>query len=457
MSARRMTRREFLGFAAALTGGAALAACAPVTPAAPAPEEKEKPEKAPEVIVLTFGRHWEAAFRPRQEEWDNMFMERHPEIVIKRTYNTWSEHNRIVPTWAAAGTLPDIIYVHGRYAFPWNFEGILISLQPFIDADPEFNIEGVWEEALRLYRFKGEQYEIPYDHGPVILGYNKDIFDEAGLDYPDDTWTMDDLLEAAKKLTDPDKPQWGWGGYYGNIVTLGNEIGIALVGPWGGRIFTDDDTKLVLNSEKCLEALNWWAALIHEHQVAPSPAESQAFEAGPWIAGRVAMAAVASWATPTLAKFAPFKWDVAPWPKGPVQQRTGSFGSGYGITRDSKHPDAGWTYLREYLSEEGMEFMWGQTGRGSPARKAAYDAWLESPVAPEHAEYFLDALDRYAMTGHPYKTLAGGEIMDIFNRYTDLVQSGDITVEEAVQSIIDEGQPVLDEAYKRLQEAGVTP
>ena len=97
------------------------------------------------------------------------------------------------------------------------------------------------------------------------------------------------------------------------------------------------------------------------------------------------MFALASWGTPELIQNASFKWDVAPWPKGPARQVTGSFGSGFGITRDSKHPDAAWAYLREYLSKEGMEFMWGASGRGSPAREAAYPSWLTSAGAPEHA------------------------------------------------------------------------
>ncbi|MCS7219806.1 MAG: sugar ABC transporter substrate-binding protein [Anaerolineae bacterium] len=453
--AHKITRRDLLRWMGVGAAGAALAACVPPTPApAPAaapteaPQEVEKPAPAAEKVVLTFGHHWEAAFQPHQEKFDQMWLERHPGVEIKVTYNTWSEHNRIVPTWAAAGELPDIIYVHGRYAFPWNHEGILISIQDYVDQDVEFDVKGIWEEALKLYRYKGKQYEIPYDHGPVILGYNKDLFDAAGLPYPDDTWTMDDLLENAKKLTK--EGQWGWGGYYSQIVQLGNEWGITLVGPWGGEVFNEEETKLLLDSPECLTALQWWADMLHVHKVAPLPAESQAFPAGPWVAGVTAMFALASWGTPTLREFANFQWDVAPWPKGPKGRKCGSFGSGFGITRDCKHPDVAWSYLREYLSKEGMEFMWGSSGRGSPARKAAYESWMNSPVAPEHAEYYLDALENYAVTGRPYQTLAGGEILDIFDRNTSLVQTGEKTVEEAVQAIIKEGTPVLEEAYKRL-------
>ena len=458
MSENRMSRRDFLRVAAGAGGAALLAAAcgAPEVVKETVVVEKEVEKivtvvAEPEVTVLTFGRHWSIAFRGHQEEWDNMFMERHPDILIKRTYNTWSEHNQIVPTWAAAGELPDIIYVHGRYAFPWNHEGITVSIQDYVDSDTEFNVKGVWEEALRLYRYKGKQYEIPYDHGPIILGYNKDLFDEAGASYPTEDWTMDDLLENAKKLTNLDKGIWGWGGYYGSVVGLGNELSITLVGPWGGKVFNDEETELLLDSPECLAALNWWADMIHKHRVAPTPAESQAVAAGIWVAGVAAMFGLASWGTPQLHEFAAFDWDVVPWPKGPVQRQCGSFGSGYGITRDCPHPDTAWSYIREYLSVEGMEFMWGESGRGSPARKAAYQSWIDSDIAPDHAEYYLDALENYAITGRPYQTLAGGEILDIFNRHTTLIESGDVSVEEAVKGMIDEGEPVLKEAAERLK------
>jgi len=479
MSTKHISRREFLGLAAGLGGAAILGACAPA--ATPAVVEKivtkevekvkevekivketvevEKVVKetvvvqatpaGPEMVVLTVAHAWEAAFEAHQEKFDNMFMEKHPDIFIKRINSGWSEHNQIVPTWAAAGELPDIIYVHGSRAFPWNHEGIMVSIQDFVDADAEFNVKDVWEEALRLYRYKGKLYEIPYDHGPIILGYNKDLFDAAGVAYPDENWTMDDFLTAAKKVT-KEGEQWGYSGYYGGVFNMSNEYGIAIVGPWGGEIFNEDETKLLIDSPESKAGLQFFADLIHVHKVAPTQAESQAFPEGIWIAGRAAMFALATWGTPQMAEFAAFKYDVAPWPKGPKARKTGSFGSGYGPTKDTKYLDQTWAYLREYLSKEGMEFMWGTSGRGSPARKSAYQSYLDAEISPEHAKYYLDAMDTYAVTGHPYLTLAGGQILDILNTNAGLVQTGDITIDEFVQKIMSEGTPVLEEAKQKL-------
>jgi multiple sugar transport system substrate-binding protein len=449
MHANHLSRRRFLQAASISAAGAFLAACTVAPAGAPAASSGGEAAPAEEGITLTFGHHWEAAFRPRQDEFDQQYLAEHPGVKFEITYNTWGDHNQIVPTWAAAGTLPDIIYAHGRYAFPWAHEGILVSIQDYIDNDAEFNVEGIWEESLRLYRYQDNQHAIPYDHGPIILGYNKDLFDAEGMDYPSDSWTVDDFLAAAQALTKEN--QWGYNGYGSTVVGLGNEFGIALVGPWGGQVLDETETQILLDSPESIAALQWWADLIHVHQVAPPPAEAAAMPVGPHLAGQVAMFALPSWSTPTFRENAAFAWDVAPWPQGPAARVTGSFGSGFGITRDSQQPDEAWEYLSEYLSTEGMEFMWGSSGRGSPAREEAYQSWMDSDVAPESANYYLDALTNYAVTGRPYQTLAGGEILDIFNRNTQLIQTGDMTVEEAVAAIIEEGTPVLEEAAARLQ------
>jgi multiple sugar transport system substrate-binding protein len=345
-----------------------------------------------------------------------------------------------VPTWAAAGTLPDIIYVHGSRAFPWAHEGITVSIQDYIDNDAEFNVQGIWEEALKLYRYEGKQHDIPYDHGPLILAYNKDIFDAAGEPYPDDSWTLDTLREVALKLTDVDNQQWGWSG---DLPALGPESSGATLAPFGEQSMNEEQTALTFDTPGAIAAMQFWADLIHVDKSAPTPAESQAFEQGAWISGRVALDVIASWDTPTMASFAAFNWDVAAWPAGPSGRGTGSFGSGFGITSNSQNPDAGWTYLSEYLSKEGMETMWGVTGRGSPARKDAYQSWMDSSVAPENAEYFLSALEEYAKTGPPFATLAAAELLDIIGREVTLIRSGEKTVEEAVATMIEEGNAAL--------------
>lgn len=444
MNAAVLSRRRFISICGAAAGVTALAACAPP----PAPAAMEGAD-AMEPATVSIGLTWEAAFQATQREFDANFMERNSDIVLEPVYNTWSDHNQVVPTWAAADTLPDLIYVHGSRAFPWAFEGITVSLQAHVDADPEFDVEGVWEEALRLYRFEGEQHGIPYDHGPLILAYNKDIFDAAGMAYPTEDWTLDDLVETSIQLTDleGERKIWGW---RGNMPDFGNSLNRNMLNTYGANLYNDEETDIELDTPEARAAIQIWVDLIHVHQAAPTPAESEAFEQNAWISGNVGLSTMASWHTPTQASFADYNWDVAPWPAGPAGQHCGSFGSGFSITKNSQNPAHAWRFLSAYLSKEGMEFMWGSSGRGSPAREAAYQSWMDSDVAPASAQYFLDALQRYAVTGRPYQTLAAPQLLDITGRYQTLLRSGEIDVDAAVAGIVEEAQAAFADAAERM-------
>ncbi len=448
MNTDQMSRRRFLQMTGLTAASAAFLAACPAPAGAPATDGGGG--ASAEATEVSMGLTWGASFQPRQGEFNDMFMERNPDISLEVIYNTWGDHNNVVPTWAAADELPDVIYVHGSRAFPWAFEGITVPVDSYVESDEAFDYAGIWEEAARLYRFQGEVHGIPYDHGPILLGYNKDLFDAADMDYPDETWTMENLKEAALMLTnvDGEVPQWG---YSGNCPALTSTSAPATMGGWGGEILNDVENELLLGSAESRAAIQWWADLIHVDKSAPTPAESQAFEQGPWLSGQIAMENVPSWATPNLTEFASFSWDVAPWPTGPVKRETGSFGSGFSITNDSGVPDEAWRFMSEYLNVEGMSFVWGESGRGSPAREAAYGSWMGSENAPEGAQFYLEALENYAVTSRPYQTLGAAELNDLVNRTTALIKNGDITADEAVDSVLAEGQPILDEAWDRLQ------
>ena len=299
------------------------------------------------------------------------------------------------------------------------------------------------EEALRLYRADGELVGIPYDHGPLILGYNKDLFDAAGMDYPDDSWTMDTLREAAIAMSDPGSLMWGWSGEFD--FQGGN--GFAYLGPWGGATMNEEETEMTVDTDEAREAMNFWYTLIHDEGAGPTTAQAEGgfgSANGPWLQGRCAMACVPSWETPALRADAAFNWDVAAWPEGPAGRRTGAFGSGFSITSASELRDQGWAYMREYLSEEGMSTVWGSTGRGSPAREASYASWMESEFAPDGVVAYLDALKDYALTGQPFRTLAAPEVTDIMVQQADLFKLGETTVDDAIAALTEDAQAALD-------------
>ena len=450
---RKLTRRQMLKVAGIGSAGAVLAACAPAAAPAPAQQAPAAAEEAPaaeakpaaeEVIELHCTHSWDSSFWPRQVEFDDNFAKENPGIKVIPENIIWGEYVPKLTTMAAAGQLPDMMYCQFAWAQRFIMDKAVISLQPYLEADKEFwGEEDFNPESLKSYRWANELYFIPYDEGPTGLVFiNKDLFDEAGVPYPTKDWTFDDLLETAKKLTRGEGENRVWG--YDGIPGMGGDLNTDFLYPWGARFWVDPcETKSEIDSEEAVQSLKFWASFRLEHKVSPTPAEAQTIQGNPFAFGRVAILKCATWCIPWIHASLKANWDTVHYPIGPKGRSCSSMGSGYGITRDTKHRDAAWQYLRSYLSTEGQIFMWASTGRGSPSRWSAWDAWMKSPLAPPSANVAKEMLQEYAkheILDSPF----GREVTDVSQPIWDRALLGEISVEEAVKLIHEAATPVLE-------------
>jgi multiple sugar transport system substrate-binding protein len=250
--------------------------------------------------------------------------------------------------------------------------------------------------GFRKYQHEGGIYLIPYAWDPIMMFYNCELFDAHGLSYPSSSWTYDDMLAAARKLTvdtDGDGRTDVWGL---TAPTTGWYLDSLLLRPFGGRLTTDDsETRLAFNDPKTRAAMDWWLDLVTEHRVSPSPDD---LRTGPALQnGRIAMTFTGSWVINTYRLHYPdLKWDVAHIPIGPAGRFTAAESSGYGISATSKHPDEAWIYLNEYMSTKGQVMMWGNTYEQLSRRSAAMLA-MDLPGAPPNFRAFYEALEHYAV------------------------------------------------------------
>ncbi len=439
MQTNGLSRRSFLKWSATLAGTAALAACAP--PAPGAQTGAAAPEAAKTEVRVAHA--WDASFWPRQEEFDKQFNEKHADIQVVGENTPWGEFRNKYMTQAAANALPDVMYCQFAWAQQFIQQGSLINLQPYIDNQADFNIDDFTKPSLVSYKKDGDLYVVPYDEGPLLLYWNVDMFDEAGVPHPTVDWTMDDLLEASIQLTKGEGMDKVFG--FDGLPMPDGAMNANYLYPWGAKFWNEpEENECHLDTPEAIEALQWWVDFRHKHHVTPTPAEWGNLGGG-WngfVVGKVAMFMQGTWYTPVLVKDAKFKWDLWHWPKGPVAQTTSSMGSGYGTTKDSKNPDPSWVYLNDYLSTDGQIFMWASTGRGSPSRISAWQAYFDSPNVPPSARVVLDILNSYAMHD-VLDTVNGPEITQVANETWDLVMLGEMEVAPAVAKICEDLQPVL--------------
>ena len=184
---------------------------------------------------------------------------------------------------------------------------------------------------------------MPASGGVTALFYNKDLFDKAGVKYPDSTWTYSDFLTAARKLTnnatDPHQKNWGI------LLDDGLFTGIdTYIYSNGGKILSDDKTHSAMMEPATIAAVQSYVDLIQKEHVAPAPDPSQLL-GQKFMLGHAAMMLHADVAKTELAH-ATFKWDVAAPPKGSVGLFDRQYGQAFGITKTSEHPDSSWELIK---------------------------------------------------------------------------------------------------------------
>ena len=118
--------------------------------------------------------------------------------------------------------------------------------------------------VMDAYKFKDHVYALPKDVDAIALWYNKELFKQAGVDYPTADWTWDDLTAAAQKLTDPAKGVYGIAAPAEDQANYDNTILQA-----GGQIISADGKKSGYDSPEAIRGLQLWVDLINKYHASP--------------------------------------------------------------------------------------------------------------------------------------------------------------------------------------------
>src|SRR5437868_2918690 len=452
LAEQNMSRREVLKIGArlglsmtALSAILAEAGLASVEAAGNGPgwPKTNVPEpKSPVTIAVSHA--WEASFWPRQVAFDRAFMKRHPTIKVRADNTPFANYLTKYLTQAAGGSLPDLMYCQFAWIQQFIKLGTFIPLDSYIAKTPDFHLSDFTKPSLIAYKNpkNGQLYSIPYDEGPGMLYYNKDLFDKARIPYPDETWTLDHLKQAAQEITHGSGPNKTFG--YSSVPSPG-DTGLApyALMPFGALYVNEpQETRCYIDQPAGIAAMDWWFDFQKKGYV-PTPSEAKAMPGGdPFVFGKTAMALYGSWETPTLNQNARFRWDLAMWPRGPKAHTTFSEGSGYCITSSSQQKDAAWIYLNDYISTAGQIFMWASTGRGSPARNSAWPAYLSSKYAPKRAKLVQDSLNTIAQH-KVIESPVGHKIVTTAQSVWDLVVANKMVVAPALKQIHSQINPFL--------------
>jgi multiple sugar transport system substrate-binding protein len=289
-----------------------------------------------------------------------------------------------------------------------------------------------------MLKFQNKIYAVSRDFTVFGLYYNKDMFAQSGVPYPDETWDWNTFLEAAKKLT-KDTNGDGKIDQFGFSPEPWLDSFIYWIWENGGEIVSEDLKTCIINQPEAVEALQFIADMRTKYKVAPSVIATQQPGQGSvelMSAGKLGMYVNGSWMISELRKKAKFKWDVAPVPKGPKGRATVLFTVGMVIPTESRHPEEAWEFLK-YLGGAAGQSFFGSTkiASGIPAIKSIAESTVfkDASLPPEHIEVLLQAASDYA---RPLRLVPEmSEIYEVLQPATDELWLGKKTAKQVATEL----------------------
>ncbi|MBE3145073.1 MAG: extracellular solute-binding protein [Planctomycetes bacterium] len=398
---KKWSRRDFLKTSALLSAGAVLAACGPVATPQPPAGATEAPKANPPAVgkkKIVFSAYtwsnFEAKMTAILDGWAKDANVEYEGQYVPQTIDYWAK----IQTQVASGTPPDVgMSDYGRLV-SYAKNGTLLDITNYVMSS-KFPLDTMFPGATAQYRWAkgdfdsggkgGNYYGLPSDAQSMIFAYNKKMFDDAGVTYPTDDWTWDDMLSAAKKITKADANKWGMQVIDQSILFKGNFVWAA-----GGALHTPDFSKSMLADPKTIEAYKWDWDLIYTHKVAPPP--GMAGQQNPFMSGQVAMIVDGVWWVPDFGNgIKDFDWDIAMLPKHPqTGKRTVSLESdGWWVYKGAKDPDTAWNLVSYLAGANGQKLM-SNAGFCIPANiQEVAQAWY-SQKPPENRLKILDNINK---------------------------------------------------------------
>lgn len=364
------------------------------------------------------------------------FEEENPGVTVKLETTPFKEYFTKMDAAAQGDELPDVFWMNGLNVEKYAVNDMIKPLNDDI-SDSDIDLENYPEGISELYDLEGKQYGIPKDFDSVVLVYNKEMFDEAGVDYPDESWDWDKFVEASKELTDTDENIYGFASYQDDQTYYFNTVLSN-----GGYIISDDKKKSGFGEPETIEGIQKLVDMIDEHKVSPS--HNQMVDNPPkdmFMAGKVAMIFDGTWNLVEYAEndYTTDKIDIAVLPSL-KERKAVTNGLGYVMSNNTDHPEEAWKFM-EFLGSERANEIQSEAGEAIPAFEGAEDEWRNSLSSTyDNLDAVFDMVDQ----SEPFPTSKDTEAW-ISKAQDELSKAwqGDISVEEASKNIEKEMNEIL--------------
>lgn len=367
--ARPLTRRRLLGMAGATAASVVVGGCRP-QPAGRGPHGSDEVQ----LVYQDWRTEWFPAMAQQELE---AFQADHPGI---RVFYTPDPEDVSVQMLAdmQAGTAPDVLTGCCETLPAWAQHGYLLDLGPYIAADLDQGTVEDWDPAqyAALATRDGVRFGLPKYHGALALYYNKDVFDERGVDYPERGWTVDDYQAAMTRVASGTR-EGAEGAVWGSMCDIAwDRVQMHINGFGGHLVDPSDPTRSRMADPEALAGMEWLRARMWDDRVMASFIDVNNLETREafW-RGHLAMVEDGSWALKDILENAAFRVGVTTLPAGPARKVTLATTDGFAIFAGTKHPEAAWELLK-FLAGRDYGRAMARTHLLQPARSSLIEEWV---------------------------------------------------------------------------------
>ncbi|MER8385731.1 sugar ABC transporter substrate-binding protein [Mesorhizobium sp. M0166] len=366
------------------------------------------------------------------------FNKKYPNVTVDISMdpisNGWGDYVTRVISEFNAGSAADVYGTAIETFQAFSSRGLWLGLNDFVSANSGFS-----DFAPSLFAqasYKGEIHYIPIGWNNIMINYNRDLFDKAGIAYPKQGWTWEEFREVAKALTVKDSA--------GNVSEFGYEVPNQnfFIQPWffsnGTGVLNDDWTASNMLDRKVAESLQFLHDLIHVDRVSPIPGKETMDNQ--FMAGQVAMISRGHWIVQN-AKTNKVNMDIAIPPSKESDTTVIGFGA-YAISKATEQPDLAKALVLELTSEETQKEE-GEKGGGVPGRKSAAETAAFLSFPPSAALYY-QTLPHTKAVPSPANFQ---EVEKIFIRNYTAMMAGEVSIADGCK----QADAELNESFARLK------
>jgi multiple sugar transport system substrate-binding protein len=370
-----------------------------------------------------------------------------PDIRVDVEFNSWSEYWNKLQAQMAAGAAPDVFLMGGTYIHDYVKRDQIENLAPYIKDDADLNLDNYFAETVNVYTFNNGMWSLPRDCNTIGIYYNKKLFDDNNVSYPEEDWTWGDFHEKAKALS-IDENNDGRMESYGYLASFESmEVHwISWVWQNGGEVLDNAHVRCLLAEPAAIEALTFFTNLVIKDGISPDTAQASTFGSNMFLTGRLAMSSEGSWMVRLFSEIENFEWGIAPLPQGKRQVAPVN-GLGNAVYAKAKNKDAAWRLVK-FLSSETYQKQLAKSGTSIPALKSvAYSpAYLDDN--PPNKKIFLKQIEN----GRTLPFTPGfARWEDAIRKQLELVWLGQKDVATAMAEATTQVEEIIAKSTKELQ------